>query len=229
MAPPALGWGAFLGVCSFLGCRVLSGVSVVLLVACGGEEARGRTAQVPAPVEGAHAPATAEESVLVAEADSAMRGWLEASRLAGATDTAAVVRDALVRGACDDGFGDAVWPMPVLAAHRLLRSEIRGDTVIARAEVTTVAEQDHDRRRGGAGLPVVERPGGFVVRQRVRVDTLEWDVVPGDAGWHVCNGIRFGVPGTDSLVRWTPEGASLMTARLLVDSVRTAARPAPLP
>jgi hypothetical protein len=155
--------------------------------------------------------------------------WLDASRLPGATDTASVERDALVRGVCDDGFGDAVWPMPVLAAHRLLASEIRGDTVIVRAEVTTVAEQDHDRRRGGAGLPVVERPGGFVVRQRTRVDTLEWDVVPGDAGWRVCNGIRFGVPGTDSMVRWTPDGASLRTARLLVESVRGAGKPASQP
>jgi hypothetical protein len=76
-----------------------------------------------------------------------------------------------------------------------------------------VAEQDVDRRV----------PNGFVARQRVRTDVLEWDVIPTDDGWQVCNGIRFGYRGADSLTRWLPEGASILTARVLADSVRTVA------
>jgi hypothetical protein len=82
--------------------------------------------------------------------------------------------------------------------------------VVARASVTTVAEQDVDRRS-------FER---FVARQRVRTDVLEWDVIPTGEGWQVCNGIRFGYRGADSLTSWLPAGTSIATARALADSVR---------
>jgi hypothetical protein len=98
----------------------------------------------------------------------------------------------------------------MLAAFTLLPFETRGDTLVGRAEVVTVAEQDVDRR-------AVDR---FVARQRVRSDVLEWDVLPNDDGrWVVCNGLRFGYRGTDSLTTWRPDGASYATARELADSV----------
>jgi len=47
-------------------------------------------------------------------------------------------------------------------------------------------------------------------------------VVPTDGGWMVCNGIRFGYRGADSLARWTPEGSSYTPALKLADSIRKA-------
>ncbi len=99
-----------------------------------------------------------------------------------------------------------------MAKWGLLSTEIRGDTVVARVVVTTVAEQDIDRRAQDR----------FVARTRVRTDVLEWDVVPADDGWMVCNGIRFGYRGADSLTRWIPEGSSYARAKALADSVRKA-------
>ena len=42
--------------------------------------------------------------------------------------------------------------------------------------------------------------------------------------WVVCNGLRFGYRGADSLTSWRPEGSSYATARALADSIH-AARP----
>ena len=60
----------------------------------------------------------------------------------------------------------------MLAGYTLLPSEFRGDTIIGRAEVVTVAEQDIDRRARNR----------FVARQRVRSDVLEWDVYADESG-----------------------------------------------
>jgi len=97
----------------------------------------------------------------------------------------------------------------------LLPFELRGDTIVGRAEVVTVAEQDLDRR-------ATDR---FVARERVRTDVLEWDVLSVDADhWVVCNGLRFGYRGVDSLTTWRPEGASYTTARRLADSIAAVSR-----
>ena len=119
----------------------------------------------------------------------------------------AVALDTL--GACGEG-GQSYFPSTLLAGFTLLAFESRGDTIVGRAEVVTVAEQDIDRRAANR----------FVARQRVRRDVLEWDVIPeGNGRWTVCNGLRFGYRGVDSLTTWRPDGASYASARRLADSV----------
>ena len=98
----------------------------------------------------------------------------------------------------------------MLAAFALLPSTARADTVVGRAVVTTVADQDVDR----------QHPGYFVARLRVRSDTLEWDLLRSASGdWAVCNGLQFGLTAPDSLTTWRPAGASSARARTLADSV----------
>lgn len=99
---------------------------------------------------------------------------------------------------------------PMLAAYELLPPRARADTVIGRAVVTTVAEQDVDRRH----------PGYFVARVRVRAGTLDWDLVRSGAGaWVVCHGLSFGMTAPESLAEWRPSGASRASARSLADSI----------
>ena len=98
----------------------------------------------------------------------------------------------------------------MLGAYEVLASTTRADTIVGRAVVTTVAEQDVDRQHRGY----------FVARVRVRRDTLEWDVLRAESGeWVVCNGLRFGLTAPDSLTTWRPSGASAATARALADSL----------
>jgi len=98
----------------------------------------------------------------------------------------------------------------MLAAYELLPPRARADTVIGRAVVTTVAEQDVDRRH----------PGYFVARVRVRAGTLDWDLVRSGAGaWVVCHGLSFGMTAPESLAEWRPSGASRASARSLADSI----------
>ena len=115
------------------------------------------------------------------------------------------------------GSGDGTpVPGPMLATYALLPATTRADTVVGRAVVTTVAEQDLDRRH----------PGYFIARLRIRSDTLEWDVLPSAAGgWVVCNGLAFGLTAPDSLTEWRPEGASASRARAVADSLHRAAAP----
>lgn len=145
------------------------------------------------------------DSAAVRSATVALQQFLDASREGSATrvNLAALT-------ACDDGGGDGIFPSPLLAGYSLLPFDMRGDTVIARASVVTVAEQDVDRRTQG-----------FTARLRVHEDVLEWDVIPtGQPNqWVVCNGIRFGYIGADSLTVWRPDGASYAQALRLVDSV----------
>lgn len=147
----------------------------------------------------------AKDSATVLSAEVAVRHFLDASREGSKT------RDSLsVLTSCGDNSGESYFPTTLLAGYSLLPSDIHGDTVVARATVVTVAEQDVDRRNGG-----------FTARQRVREDVLEWDVIPSDDGqhWTVCNGLRFGYFGADSLTVWRPDGASYNSAKLLVDSI----------
>ena len=190
------------------------------MLACSGGEATAKSpvdsaaTSLAAVADLERAPAAAD-SARVRDAEQALMAWLEASRESaeGARDIAQA--DALA--ACGDG-GGAYFPSMLLADYRLRASAMRGDTVVARAEVITVAEQDIDRRADG-----------FIARERVRRDVLEWDLVPlaapqDEPGWAICNGLRFGYRGADSLTTWRPEGSSWQSARRLADSVR-ATRP----
>ena len=149
--------------------------------------------------------AAAAAAAVVTSAEATLRSFLNASREGSAT------RDSLpILTACGDDGGTSYFPTTLLAGYSLLPFDMHGDTVVARASVVTVAEQDVDRRSSR-----------FTARQRVREDVLEWDVIPTDepGRWVVCNGIRFGYPGADSLTTWRPDGASYQTARALVDSI----------
>lgn len=154
--------------------------------------------------DGERAPTDAD-SARVRQARAALAAYLEASRETAA-DHAAL--DTLA--GCGDWSGEYL-PISMLATYEVLAPAIRGDTVIGRAAVVTVAEQSADRRA----------PGRYVARLRVRTDTLEWDVVPdAEAGrWYVCNGLRFGYYGPDSLTTWRPTMFSYRAARALADSL----------
>lgn len=148
------------------------------------------------------------DSTAIRSAEGALRQFFDASREGSPT------RDSLpILTACDDDGGGSWFPTTLLAGYSLLPFDMHGDTVVARASVVTVAEQDVDRRTSR-----------FTARQRVREDVLEWDVVPStnSSGWVVCNGLRFGYLGADSLTTWSPAGSSYATARALVDSIVTA-------
>jgi hypothetical protein len=147
------------------------------------------------------APRTAADSAHASAGVDALVAWLDASM---ERSDAVPAYDA---AGCDEA---SAFPSPLLATYEVMEARLRGDTVVARASVTTVAEQDVDRRS-------FER---FVARQRVRTDLLEWDVIPTGDGWQVCNGIRFGYRGADSLTSWLPQGTSIITARALADSLR---------
>ena len=146
---------------------------------------------------------TPPDSTALRAATAAVGEFLEASREGSAT------RDRLARlTACPGGNDPAQGPM--LATFELLAPSARGDTVVGRAVVTTVAEQDVDRQHRGY----------FIARMRVRRDTLEWDVLRTESGdWAVCNGLRFGFTAPDSLTAWRPNGASATAARALADSL----------
>ena len=111
----------------------------------------------------------------------------------------------------------AVHPLPseLLAHYEITGRSTRGDTVVVRARVVTVAEQDESRRE----------PGRYTATQRVREGEWEWDVVQEDGVWKPCAGPRFGLVAPDDLTTWRPEGASAATARALADSVRAARLP----
>ncbi len=159
------------------------------------------------------------DSTVVRAAETALARWLSVSREGAPTATTlhGIVPDAN-GGDCGDGAG-SWFPTTLLADFILLPSEIRGDTIVGRAEVTTVAEQDVDRRS-------LNR---FLARQRVQRTVLEWDVIPTDDGqWTICNGLRFGYRGADSVTTWRPEGSSYQTARALADSVFAARQSAPI-
>jgi len=178
-------------------------VATVLAAACAGDEvpAAVHDARLRDAREIASAPPDPET---LASAEGAVRAFLDASR-ESTPDRAAL--ESLT--ACGDG-GQTYFPSTLLAGYSLLPFETRGDTIVGRAEVVTVAEVDVDRRAGDR----------FIARERVRSDVLEWDVIPVDDGrWVVCNGLRFGARGVDSLTTWRPEGASYETARHLADSI----------
>ena len=178
-------------------------VCFIAFAACEGERDPGRNAAVSAvPAAAAFTP---PDSAALRAAASTLGAYLDASR-EGSTTRARLAE----LTACPGGPGQAQGPM--LATFELLPASSRADTVVGRAIVTTVAEQDVDR----------VHPGYFVARLRVRRDTLEWDVLRSESGgWVVCNGLRFGLTAPDSLTAWRPKGASAAAARALADSIAT--------
>ena len=182
--------------------RSLRGLAgVIAFVACAPERESRRDSTVSAPP--AAVAFTPPDSAELRAATEALGAYLDASREGSAT------RDRLAElTVCPGGDDPAQGPM--LAKFELLPPSSRADTVVGRAVVTTVAEQDVDR---------IHR-GYFVARLRVRHDTLEWDVLRSDSGgWVVCNGLRFGLTAPDSLTAWRPNGASAAAARALADSI----------
>ena len=178
------------------------------LLACERERARTSeatdSAATASPV--ATATVTPPDSAERSAAAKALAAFLDASREGSAN------RRELARlTACPGGGGPAQGPM--LATFELLPPSSRADTVVGRAIVTTVAEEDVDR----------QHPGYFIARLRVRRDTLEWDVLrSGPNEWIVCNGLQFGLTAPDSLTAWRPKGASTAAARALADSIAAA-------
>ena len=178
-------------------------LTLLSMSACAGDA-------TPAVVHDARAIASAPpDSAVVAVAERVLRTFLDASR---ETTPDPVALDSL--GACGDD-GQSYFPSTLLAGFTLLPFEARGDTIVGRAEVVTVAEIDVDRSAGNR----------FIARERVRSDVLEWDVIALDAGkWVVCNGLRFGARGVDSLTTWRPDGASYEHAKLVADSIAAVRR-----
>ena len=177
-------------------------VMCVLFTSACTREADGTGHESRAAKQGDAAPSIPNDSVAQI-ARVMFDAFLDASR-EGSLTAAAI--DTLSR--CDSE-NTTYFPTMMLAAYTIQQFEARGDTVVARASVITVAEQDVDRRGGG-----------FVARQRVRTDVLEWDVYENEHGqWVVCNGIRFGYMGADSLTLWRPEGANYLRAKQQAESV----------
>lgn len=146
-----------------------------------------------------HAPL---DSAVVRTAQAVLGAFLGASREGSPTRTSLAGLTACPMG--DEAGG------PMLAGYEILPPVGRGDTVVGRAVVTTVADQDIDRRH----------PGYFLARLRVRSDTLEWDLLPSESGnWVVCNGLRFGLTAPDSLTEWRPDGASRAAAHALAMAI----------
>lgn len=184
--------------------RRASALAMVAAIASCAPRGESRTDSASAsPSAAAEAAIAPPDSATMRVATDALRQFLEASR-EGSTTRASLAR----LTACP--WGSDAAPGPMLAAFALLPSTARADTVVGRAVVTTVAEQDVDR----------QHPGYFVARLRVRSDTLEWDLLRSASGdWAVCNGLQFGLTAPDSLTTWRPAGASSARARALADSV----------
>ena len=179
--------------------RVASLASLASL-ALGACAAEGRTAPAP-PIPGPPDVPAASAGASGA-AERALGAYLEASR--DGSPTTAALDTLLGCGA----RGAPVLPITLLGAYRVLPASGAGDTLLGRAVVATVAEQRADRRSRGH----------YLARQRVEVDTLEWDLVRDGGRWQVCNGVQFGFHDA-AATTWVPLGTSRETARRLADSV----------
>lgn len=108
-----------------------------------------------------------------------------------------------------------------LADSRVISLAVHGDSALARAEFTTVAEQ----------VGSTSSYHGWTATQRVRTDTGTWKLVRvRDGGttprWMVCGasveGDDFARLGRE--ITWQPAGASERSAHALIDSIRSARR-----
>jgi hypothetical protein len=143
-----------------------------------------------------------------ADAHRRFSAFLDASRASSPSP----VPDSLI--ACDPEW--AASRNLVLAEYKILGIAGTRDTLLAAAEVVTVAEESQDPHRADA----------YVLRQRVGVDTLHWVMVRrSPAGpFGICNYSTEGVdflgasPGAAATSR-VPEGASWNTILALADSI----------
>ncbi|HEX8210555.1 MAG TPA: hypothetical protein VF584_10300 [Longimicrobium sp.] len=116
----------------------------------------------------------------------------------------------------------ATYPLLALAQYRVLGSEMRGDTALVEAEVSSVATLVQHPR-------VADR---YVISRGVRTDTLHFALLRAGTtpGWQICGYARefidfFGPNDLDdSTVEWRPRGASWQTLRTAVDSMRGAVK-----
>lgn len=134
--------------------------------------------------------------------------------LKGSLETSPPTETNLLMSCVPDGQTDHYL---TLAKFQVLGSVLRGDTVDAAAEVTTVADE--------TGAPhAVNR---FVTKVRVRTDTLHWDMTRDSSNgqWGVCGysreGFGFGHNGSDATTRWLPEGESWPRVHQLAESLAT--------
>jgi hypothetical protein len=192
--------------------RAAAGALLPWLAACGGGD---RAGSVPA--------AQAADAAEAARVDDFRPGYSPDDAAAASVDRFLSLSTAHASPApgeleallgCDMA-AEHVLPSELLAGYEITGRSTRGDTVVVRARVVTVAEQDHSRRE----------PGRFTATQRVREGEWEWDVVRQDGVWRPCAGPRFGLVAPDSLTTWRPDGASAATARALADSLRAAGLP----
>ncbi|HLL81431.1 MAG TPA: hypothetical protein VK420_02225 [Longimicrobium sp.] len=114
----------------------------------------------------------------------------------------------------------ATYPLLALARYRILGSEMRGDTALVEAEVSSVAT-------------LAQHPGiadRYVITQAVRTDTLHFPLLRAGptSGWRICGYARefidfFGPNDVDDpAVEWRPAGASRRALKAAVDSLRGA-------
>lgn len=101
-----------------------------------------------------------------------------------------------------------------LADFKVIGVALRGDSALATAVITTVADQ-------------VDRGRGWVATPRIETDTAHWQMArsrDGERRWLVCGDAveGFGVLMVGREVRWRPATASARTARAAVDSIRRA-------
>jgi hypothetical protein len=116
----------------------------------------------------------------------------------------------------------ATYPLLALAQYRVLGSEMRGDTALVEAEVSSVATLEQHPHAADR----------YVISQGGRTDTLHFALLRAGAtaGWRICGYARefidfFGPHDLEnSTVEWRPKGASWLTLRTAVDSVRGAAK-----
>ena len=148
-------------------------------------------------------------------AEATLVKFLDASREGYSSSHA--VADSLRGCQMADGM---YLPIEMLATFHVIDSQRLGDTLSARAEVVTVAEEDGDPHR----------PSLFVATQRVKYDTARYKVIPANNGrWVLCEGPQFGSWGSDATTKWQPAGASYATARKLADSLWQASKAASRP
>lgn len=116
----------------------------------------------------------------------------------------------------------ATYPLLALAEYRVLASEMRGDTALVEAEVSSVATLTQHPR-------VADR---YVVTRDVRMDTLHFALLRAGSTpeWRMCGYARefidfFGPDDfDDSTVEWRPAGVSWQSLTAAVDSLRGASK-----
>jgi hypothetical protein len=175
--------------------------ALTLVAACHGSRAASDSGAAASMPEMEQLPKP-QDSISVRFAEAALERFLDLSRDGYAGPR--VMWDTIV--GCNPP-AEPSFPLLMLARGKVLSSAMRGDTVVTQAEVLSVAAQERDPRRRDR----------YYASQRVQRDTMEWDVVPDarSGRWLVCNGLRFGFVGPDSLTTWSSADESLFRARAL--------------